>query len=292
MKRKKLFAIVTVVFCILSVFWLLYDFAALSYMSAQPPSWWNESERTDLLVTLVGVGIPVLLLFHIFSLPAIIVQLYKERTAILVSAMALFTGSLSLLLLFSDFVIMQDIYKEVRLGWDTTGEWTILYINHSLHMVFTLLALRLSLSTLKTAENTAEPVLRDEVLFLTAQYIGIACGVLGLAVLVLVYSVDLPGELLFFFSAIVLVPYILAVVCWLAVKLRETSSGWYDEKQFTDIARGAFITMLVLIPCMAAVYSTSYFGTAAQLNHLWFFIYMFLTLGLFSGGTLYFSTRH
>ncbi len=92
---------------------------------------------------------------------------------------------------------------------------------------------------------------RDEIVFVVSQYAGIICG--------------------------------LIVSCWLILRLKGRMREWYDEKQWRDITRAGFTTLLMLVPVLVfffAAYSLSgkHYATAC----LWFPFTLFLILLLFA----------
>ncbi len=58
-----------------------------------------------------------------------------------------------------------------------------------------------------------------------------------------------------------------------------------DEKQDFDMAKGAALSMAFTIPCMALLLNLYQRGTLEGI--VWFPYYLFVTLLLFSAGTLY-----
>jgi hypothetical protein len=245
-------------------------------------------------------GLLSLFLYHILALTAIVVQYYYERKPGFLRAAALFAGPISMFLVFGDWAAMHDIYTQTMAGMESSGEWRLLYIGHAFHLTFILLSLTVNIGfirRLRAGGVEIEPARKDETLFLATQYFGIASGALGLGVMCSVYGYAVPEwynvsrGMLIFMSTVILVPYGLMAACWLVEKYRERPLEWYDEKQFSDIAKAGFFTLLISLPCMAGVYLLDSLGVLVNLNVLWFFIYIFLILGFFSGGTLYFSTR-
>jgi hypothetical protein len=92
---------------------------------------------------------------------------------------------------------------------------------------------------------------RDEIVFVVSQYAGIICG--------------------------------LIVSYWLILRLKGRMREWYDEKQWRDITRTGFTTLLMRVPSpvfffAACSLSGKHYATAC----LWFPFALFLILLLFS----------
>jgi hypothetical protein len=160
----------------------------------------------------------------------------------------------------------------------------------------------LLISTRKSVgKEKAELVLKDDSIFINAQYIGILSGVSGLvliSVFAYLYSTLYPLPIwaakagILITSLIAVIPYILIVFYWLIIKLREKTGEWYDEKQFQDITRASLVTLVSSIIVMTAIFLVQYYVTGSDFIVLtWFPFYIFLVLLLFSSSTLYFSKR-
>ncbi len=195
-----------------------------------------------------------------------------------------------------DFAQIQKMGKENSIPAGTQGEWTILYINHILHFAFHILIFLLIIFTFRLLHKKYKPekVIKDEVIFITAQYIGMFCGLIGLAINILVliiFPVRFIQKFSIVFSFIIIIPYGIIVSYWLAIKSKEKIKEWYDEKQFNDITRASLITIIILVPVMAIIFFIYHLNPVSAIIFIWFPVYLFLTLLIFSAGTLYFSQR-
>jgi len=92
-------------------------------------------------------------------------------------------------------------------------------------------------------------------------------------------------------SKVVLAPYCLLLAYWFWTNRKEKDGSWYDEKQFADLSKAGLVTLVLSLPCLAVLYYLDYQGVENVFSLLWFPFYVFFTLLLFSGSTLYFSTR-
>ena len=88
------------------------------------------------------------------------------------------------------------------------------------------------------------------------------------------------------------IPYILIAFYWLIIKLREKTGEWYDEKQYQDITRSSLVAIVMSIIFLLIVFIIQYiFGNFELLNFIWFPLYFFFILLLFSSITLFFNKR-
>jgi len=238
--------------------------------------------------------------FHLSAILTLILQLNFFKRDNFLRAFLFFIGITSLMMLFGDFALLSDISKEYVFG--LPGEFNVLFFSQSLHFIFYILMIVFLASTRKLViKGGEEIVLKDDSIFINAQYIGILSGVSGLVLVttfslmyLTVYSLYLwaikAGIIVI--SLIAIIPYILIVFYWLIIKLKERISEWYDEKQYQDITRASLVTLIASIIIMTVIFIIQYFVSAFDfINITWFPFYIFLVLLLFSSSTLYFSKK-
>jgi len=251
-------------------------------------------------------SVPVALVYIIFGIShmaaifALVLQLNFFKRDNFLRAFLFFSGIISLLMLFGDFALVSDISKEYIFG--LPDEFIILFFSQALHFLFYVLMVILFVVTNKNIfVEKEEIVLKDDSIFINAQYIGILSGISGL-ILIITFSLlyltlyELPSWAvdagIIIISLIAVIPYLAIVMYWLIIKLKEGISEWYDEKQYQDIARAGLITLIISITVMAAIFVGQYFITALSFfNEIWFPFYIFLILVLFSTYTLYFNKK-
>ena len=244
----------------------------------------------------VAISFIYIFLFHLIAAAYIFMQvIYFKREDFLRSIM-FFLVIMSTLMILGDFVLLSDMGKEHAAGLDTSGEWPILYLSQALHFLFIVLLVILVFYTRKRLHHDQDDiVLKDEAIFIDAQYIGILCSLFGIGAFAIL-SVFTPLWALrkgvFPVSLISILPYIIIVVYWLVIKSRERSGSWYDEKQFQDMTRGSLFTLVISIIAMTIIYLVQYFSQAFEfITITWWPFYVFMVLLLFSGSILYYSKR-
>lgn len=238
--------------------------------------------------------------FHLAAMLTLVLELNFFKRDNFLRAFLFFTGIVSLLMLFGDFALMSDISKEFVFG--LPGEFNILFFSQMLHLVFYILMIVLLVSSKRSIKKKGEEiVLKDDSIFINAQYIGILSGISGL-VLITIFSTlylrfyDLPVWAIkagiVISSLIAVIPYTLIAFYWLITKLRERTGEWYDEKQFQDITRSSFVVLMMSIIFLLIVFVIQYvFIDFELLNFIWFPLYFFFMLFLFSSTTLFFNKR-
>ncbi|MBN2073351.1 MAG: hypothetical protein JW770_05345 [Actinobacteria bacterium] len=238
--------------------------------------------------------------FHLSAILTLILQLYFFKRDNFLRAFLFFSGITSFLMLFGDFALMGDISKEYIFG--LPGEFTILFFSQALHLIFYILMITLIVLTKKSAAaNREEIVLKDDSIFINAQYIGILSGISGLSLIVifsLLYSTvyPLPGWALkagiVVTSVIAVVPYVLIILYWLIIRIREKITEWYDEKQYQDLTRSSLIALIASLIFLFIIFILQYvMKNFGLLNLIWFPLYFFFILLLFSATTLFFNKR-
>jgi hypothetical protein len=243
----------------------------------------------------------IFIFFHLSAMLTLILQLNFFKRDNFLRAFLFFTGITSLLMLFGDFALASDISKEYIFG--LPGEFNILFFSQALHFIFYILIIVLLVLARKSVRKESEEVvLKDDSIFINAQYIGILSGISGL-ILITIFSFlyltvyPLPSWAvdagIIVISLIAVIPYILIVLYWLIIKLREGISEWYDEKQYQDITSASLVTLIASIIVMAAIFVIQYFVSAFNImSEIWFPFYIFLVLLLFSASTLYFNKSY
>ena len=238
--------------------------------------------------------------FHLSAILTLILQLNFFKRDNFLRAFLFFAGTTSLLMLFADFALMSDITKEYIFG--LPGEFNILFFSQALHFIFYILMIILLVLTRKSVRKKDEEiVLKDDSIFINAQYIGILSGASGLVLITifsLLYLMVYPLPLwalkagVVVTSLIAVIPYILIVLYWLIIKLKERITEWYDEKQYQDLTKSSLVTLLASIIFLLVVFIMQYiFKNFELLNFIWFPLYFFFILLLFSATTLFFNKR-
>jgi len=288
-KKVKLSSTITLVLGCLSFSWIVYDLAAFEVIRPLTAAFQELGPREETLGAFVWLGYLVLLVFHISAIATILLQLQSHKKSVVLKSFALLFCILSLFALMGDYSLLNDIGKESKIGMEVEGEWFVLYlvtIFHALTHLVVFISLFRSFRDFKKKEKS-EIVIKEEVLFITAQFIGVICGAVGLWTNFSFITRQIQpanyGDILPFYLLCFL-PYGMTAFIWLLKRFRDKPADWYDEKQWQDIARAALLTLVFSIPGMALLFFMSH-----PLGIFWFTHYIFLVLFIFSCCTLYFS---
>lgn len=292
-KIIRVFTMGTLLMGVISLLWLVYDYFLYKQLKPVMLSF-DELGRLEQLAEFVWLSYLFMFMVHIFAGITFLLHLRYFRVIRLINIIIVILGITSFLGVFSDWVILGDISKEYEVGWDTSGEWPILYILLGIHAVFLLLltgTFAVVLRRLKKKDGEEMAMQKDEMVFTAAQYVGLICGSIGLVWTVFSLLVSQRLHVSYYHmlatSIMILLPYGLVVLYWFIVKCREKIGDWYDEKQSRDVYRAGFITLVVTIPVMLALYLVIHNDALfIRGEYFWFPFLIFTSLTLFSALTL------
>jgi hypothetical protein len=275
---------------------LIYNLILFAYLRPKVLNFETLVGQMEILGLLTGLSLALIGIFHLVTVITLLAQIIIQRLAGTLKILTIVIGIISGLLLLSDLAMLQDIGKQYVQGWNSASEWNILFINHGLHVLFTILAF-LTFATRSGKEDRPEEiVVKDDVLFIAAHMTGLLCGIIGLTAILVALVTRLRLSIFEILSVtigvLVLLPYLLTLGIWLFMKRKEKITDWLDEKQFLDISRASLWTIMILLPIMTTIgilQRISGFGNV--LDFIWFPLFIFLSMVSFSSVTLYLSRR-
>jgi hypothetical protein len=240
----------------------------------------------------IGIGLLLFLTFCLLSLLKTAMYLKTANGITLFSLFLVAIGILSLLFVFSDVALLSDIVKQYRHGL-AQPEWLLVYPLMGFQFISTILFTYLHIIGF-TREKPFDYIAHDSNIFIIVQYVGMICGLTGLAFSSLgflfphAWSLDIHTTMT---VIILFIPYSLAVGYWILIKLREEHRQWYDEKQIQDVGKTSFLTLVFSVILMIGLFAAKYTDLGGVTSMLWFPLYLFSVLFLFSTGNLYFYGR-
>ncbi|NLE33772.1 MAG: hypothetical protein GX622_01570 [Bacteroidales bacterium] len=287
--RLRMTATITLVLLTLCFLWLFYDLYA--YLAIK-----GKSPDSEAIGKLTGIGFPVRILLYL-SFGVLLLKAFRNgfRTGLL-PVITIITGTVSAIALFFDFAALNDIGNDYLVhGYKCTGEWFWLFASLLLRMAFYLALAMFIVLILKSQgaiTHAAGPVV-DEALFEATQWIGIVCGLTGVAFTVYAYAVLGDAALkswltwlLLFYCAVIIMPWLVLVIYWIVRLAAKSDRTVYDEKQRHDLAFSGMVTWLSSIPLMAAIMIINFGNESHATVHLWFPFYLFTSLLIFSATLL------
>lgn len=279
-------------FGILSIVIFIYSLSVLFWLKPKMINFEPLTNIQDMLLTGVGFGLLVIMSFYLLSLWHFI-RYIRHAEGIKPFPLFLFiSGVLSLLFVFSDIALLSDIHKQFRHGL-SQPEWMLvlpmLFFQFAIAILFVYLHF-----THHYSEKADDQVARDINIFLIVQYVGVICGLMGLALACLGFvfssgwSLTTHGIL---GGIVLLFPYTLVLLYWLVTKLGEKDRQWFDEKQRLDVGKSALLTLFINTMLLLTLFLIHIKNLGGIISVLWLPIYLFATIFLFSLGNLYFSSK-
>jgi hypothetical protein len=285
------------VFAVVALGWLIFDFIIYDTLRSKMLHLEPLTSADERLGMFIWIGLLIFLVFHVLSFIAIATQFQRFQKASALRIIALILAIFSCIFILDDIACLSDIGKEYAEGLEVEFEWKSLYATSVLHGIFffTMLANLIEVFVSRRKRRLNESVLRDEVVFTVVHCVGVFCGGAGLIGAFAAYIEQRAHALLRstfpFLFILTLIPYALLSGYWLIMKLKEKPSDWYDEKQFQDIAKAGLLTMFATIPFLAFNYILNYGTPKGPIDILWFPMYLYFVIFVFSLSSLYFSWK-
>jgi len=271
---------------------LVYNLIVLGLLYPRISRFETISPGWETAGILFGVSILLIGLYHLLSLAAILAATIRSQERITRTAIIIVLGILSGLMLLADITMLQEIGKEYIQGWNSPGEWIILFSAHGLHLLYLAFSLLTLRTNLQVPSGDLETVSRDHVLFQLTHTTGFLCGTLGIVLVItaaaLPVSAHLIHETMVVFSTLILAPYFLILLIWIIRK------GWsgLDEMLRLDLFRAGFVSMLLILPLASLLFYLQQSGrNAAVWELLWLPSIMMFTLSTFSASALWGAQR-
>ena len=291
-KADRILKNISIVLGAISALFFVYSAIVFARMMPKLTAFMPITASEENLFLGVGAGLLIYLIFISLSvLRAASYTRYAEGVP-LVAAGLIVLGVLAFIFVFSDLALLSDIGKQYTAGFEQP-EWTILFILMAFQLIVLVVFMHQHFRGFKET-GKCEPPARDSNLFMIVQYVGALCGLMGLALSSLGFfyprAWKLEGHTLFTVM-ILMIPYTLAAVYWLAAKLREKPRQLYDEKQMLDVGRSALITTLTSTIQMLSLFTLNFRGLGDMVSVLWLPLYLFSALLVFSCTNIYFALK-
>lgn len=273
---------------------LCFGYAVIVFLRLQPRMVAFEM-ITDVesgMMTGVGFGLLLILGFHLCALLYMAIYLKNSEEIKVFPLIMFIAGMISMLMVFSDVALLNDINKQYRHDM-AQPEWFLLYPVMVGQFVVTLV-LTILLITGHFKPKQFDEIARDSNIYMVVQYVGVICGLMGLASTSLGFFFPRAWSLKIHTTMggiILLFPYVLAVAFWVLTKFKEKDRQLWDEKQLMDIGRSALVTLLVDSIFLLMLFVFNYTHLDGVVSILWLPLYLFATIFVFSLGNITFSRR-
>ena len=257
-----------------SVAMLLYCLIAYIHLHIELSAALPISKSTELIGIFVIPALAIVGVYHI----VLLVNALRSVTGKLISAVYIVMIAISGITIFSDLTILSEIGKEYML-WDVTDQWIIIYGFTALHIFVVIWGLfRIKSSVISLSSNDR--------FFLSMHHIGLISGPLGLAGVIIANSGLLAPMRYAAFVTVLLAglaifPLLIITVYWIMKLRRIKIQEWLDEKQLTDSAIGALVSLVVSIPVYVLICVLDLFRLSLSASS-WMLGLFFVQLSVFS----------
>jgi hypothetical protein len=291
-KPGQIVAKITFVFLVLSILWLLYLVYAYHEIKVR-------DLPLDTIENWIYIGyIPRLLL--LFSFGVLLLQSLKNGGNFkFLIILSIIFWIFSFIFMLTEPLGLHDIMHEYVPGtWPCQGEWSILYISLTLHTLFYTICLYTIYKIIRSIDPSGarQKSIIDETIFEITQYVGIICSLSAIAIIARICvaywknSVVMPKPMMWVMSItwiIIFLPYMSVILYWFLKLIHDKNRSMYDEKQKQDLATSGLITWLVSLPLATAFFMINH-GRIIQISEsVYFPLYLFTTLLIFSTSVLY-----
>ena len=129
----------TLVFSAISTVFLIYIMLAMPVYKVQL---FIERDTFSIPGIVMIIGFGLIFLFTLVSVIWLAKQIQWGRKAAAGDTMTFLLGILCLIALVGEKVMLDEIGREIRLGWETRGEWILLYIGLSIQLIYNFVIIR------------------------------------------------------------------------------------------------------------------------------------------------------
>jgi hypothetical protein len=263
--------------------------------------------RQDIYANLMGYGLLLFFFGHlIIILYAILNLLNSQRSAFAVNALIVL-GSVSFFSLLLHFVSLHEIVDDFTHGFPFRSALKLAWYSQIIFISFFLYALIFFIIFVRNRDkNASTKSMSREQIFIALNVIGIVCSLIGILIVLIYFKFQFNQTDLNIKHylrrydlvpyAFILMPYLIVLAGWGIRYFNDRRSGWYDEKQISNINRSGIIALLISVPLLICltIYCFLKSPTAAgqiyisgTITVLWLPFYLFIVLFVFSVTALY-----
>jgi hypothetical protein len=286
----------TLVLLVISFLILIICLHAYNEIKALVPS-------SAAIIYLLGFGIIPRVVLYILITVLFLSALQYNIQFKLSGILTTFLGIVSCLMILSDYAALHDISNEYLTGkFACNTEFKILYSGLILNFFFLLTAF---ITVIRIRKQVKPEVLRKRIILAEAtyeitQYTGLVCSLTGIAFDLYVYSVfsnnnliisEFTKFLVFVACIIIILPYILMILYSINKLSKEKDRLLIDEKQKHDLTRSGLIAFFFSILFILIFFLINHGRTGQISGFVYFPLYLFATLLVFSISVLYYFKK-
>jgi hypothetical protein len=300
-KHAKASVWICIVLSFVNLAWLGYN----SYLIRDIPDLFI---RPAIYATIMMIGLLFFFFSHLILMLSVMLHLKSSQAMTVAGIILLVLGVISFVFLLFHFVSLHEIADDFSNGYSfgqmlkLTWHSQVVLLSFFLYsLIYFTVHARLGNRYTSTASVSREQI------YVALNIIGIVCGLVGILIVLFYFKMFryVHSEIRILRHlrrydivpyGFVLLPYLIALAGWGIRCLKDRRSGWYDEKQNSDINRAGMTALLVSIPLIIGLTLFCFLKTPAIFNQiyiagtltvLWLPFYLFVILFVFSASALY-----
>ena len=206
--------------------------------------------RPKIYVNLMSIGLLIFFVSHLAIILSTFFSIKKLRGMSLAGIILIVLGVVSLISLLFHFVAFDQLEEDFHYNDPYSSMLKLAWTTQLVIFTFFLYSFIYFIVLYKIGDKyvTTKSVSREQI-FVAMNITGIVCSVVGFMLVLLLsrafHIVQLPIIFKIIPYCLVLLPYLLALAGWGIRYFRDKRSGWYDEKQNSNINRSGMVALLV-----------------------------------------------
>jgi hypothetical protein len=291
---------ICIVLAFISLAWLGYN----SFMYRDIP---NILVKQNIYTKFIGYGLLLFFFSHlIIILCAILSSKYSQFMSVAGNVL-LVLGAISFTFLLLHFVSLHEIEDDFTNGYSFKSMLKLTWQSQIIMICFFLFSLIYFIVLARKGDkiDSTKSISREQI-FVTLNVIGIVCSIVGILMVIIYFKfqyfqtdINIQHYLRRYDIVpygFIILPYLLVLAGWGIRYFNDRRSGWYDEKQNSNINRSGMVALMVSLPLLIFLTIFCFLKTSASsgqiyisgtITVLWLPFYLFMVLFVFSATALY-----
>ena len=283
-QRTKISISIGIVLAIVNLLMLNYN----SYRYLNIPQWFEIEEGW---VMAIFYGLIFLFFSHFYLIITIITGMKKVKGKSLQIYLLLAVGAISFISILAHWGALTDITKEYPAGLEIQHEIKSVWLAQVFHYLFLITSLLFFIHLNKQLKQDTENQSVSEHLFMSLNFVGVACGAVGIFVVALEFYFNNNPQArkwtIIPYVSVVVLPYLIMLLYWLANFISSKKNGWFDEKQISDINKSGITALLITVVFMILLFAFNYNMLDRAVSILWFPSFLFVVMLAFSVSNIF-----
>lgn len=285
---------ICIILASLSLAWLGYN----SFMYRDIP---NILVIQNIYTKFIGYGLLVFFFSHIIIILCGFLSARYSQYMSVARNVLIVLGAISFIFLLLHFVSLHEIEDDFTNGYPFKSMLKLTWHSQLIMICFFLFSLiYFIILARKSGRMDSTKSISREQIFVTLNIIGIVCSIVGILMVLIYFKFQGIQHSLRRYDIVpygfIILPYLLVLAGWGFRYFNDRRSGWYDEKQNSNINRSGMVALMVSLPLLVfltifcflkAPASSEQFYISGTITVLWLPFYLFIVLFVFSATALY-----